>query len=89
MKALTRFLLDAFYITCFFVVTLGLATGADALVGVLTRLKIDGDVVEMVRWLARGLAAMDVIGVGIAGIVSLWRFIRALMKDASKDGEEE
>ena len=87
MGALVRFLLDAFYTVCFFVVTLALATGADRLVVMMDRAQIDGDIVGMVRWLARGLVAFDIIGVACASGVSLFRFVRALAKEASNDGK--
>jgi hypothetical protein len=86
VKAVIRFVLDAAYITIFFVVTLALSAGADRLVDLLTSAHVDGIIVGMVKWLARGLAAFDVIGVGIAGAVSLFRFVRALIEEASHDG---
>jgi hypothetical protein len=85
MKAVVRFLLDATYIAIFFVVTLALSIGADRLVDLLTSLRVDGIIVGLVKWLARGLAALDAIGVAIAGVVSLFRFVRALIEEASHD----
>jgi hypothetical protein len=87
LKAVVRFLLDALYITIFFIVTLALATGADRLVDLLISWKVDDIIVGMVRLLARGLAAFDDIGVAIAGIVSLVRFVRALIDEATHDGK--
>ena len=89
MRAVLRFVLDAIYITIFFVVTLALAAGADRLVELLESWRVDGVIVRMVKWLARGLAAFDDIGVAIAGAVSLFRFVRALIAEAAHDGKAE
>lgn len=85
MKAVFRFTLDAIYIVIIFLVTLGGAVGIDELVKLLRPLGIDGVVIAMLNMLARGIVLFDVIGVMIAGGVSLWRFCNALRAELSND----
>lgn len=83
MKPLLRFALDAFYVLCFFAITLAGAIGAHLLAGFLDKFGVDAEIVWMVRQLERGLVLIDCVGVIIGSVVSLYRFIQALREDAS------
>ena len=83
MKPLLRFALDAFYVFCFFAITLVGAVGAHFLAELLVRCGVESDIVWMVRQLERGLVLIDCVGVICGSAVSLYRFVRTLADEAS------